>query len=254
MGLYQPDQIAVVAGTTTPVIMLAGSPARYQNAGVYTGCHVYPDCWALEANAGSTGLSFRWVKDLFLKETNSQEDPYTLMEKAAAEVPIGADGMLAYIGIELAGINPGQNLGGFIFPVPWDIDDISVKQFYRAALETNIYGVRANIDQLGALTDVKPSELHVCGGQSKSQMFNQGLADVTGLPVHVYKVQEATSLGACLSAACGIGLFKDTGSAVYSLVHHDHIYKPDPERSREYMNAYDRWLKFYKKVSSSYRM
>lgn len=254
MGLYLPGQLAVVAGTTTPLIFLSESPLKYQDTGVYTDCHVYPGIWGVETNAGSTGFSFRWAKRLFMKEARFTEDPYTLMEKAASEVPIGANGMLAYIGIELAGHDPGQNLGGFIFPVPWDIEDVSVKQFYRAAMETNIYAVRANMDQLAAMTNIQPQVLHLCGGQSKSPLFTQGLADLTGLPVNVYKVQEATSLGACLSTACGIDLFKDMDSAIHSMVHFDHTYEPDPEGSRQYQKVYDRWLKFYEEVLSSYRM
>jgi autoinducer 2 (AI-2) kinase len=254
MGLYHPGQLAIIAGTTTPIISLAGSPNKYPDTGVQTINHVIPGSWCIEANAGSTGFSYRWARDLFLGDEQKDANAFTSMEKAASEIPIGADGMLAYIGMELTGSDPGQNLGGFIFPVPWDITDISAQQFYRAALETNIFSVRANIDHLTEITGNHYSEIHLCGGQSRSGLFAQGLADVTGLPVKVYKVREASALGACLSAACGMHLFPDIDTSIQAMVHLESVQYPGAEASGQYKNAYDRWLKFYRQVLSSYRM
>ena len=254
MGLHNPDQLAVIAGSTTPILTVMESPTKYPDTGLQTINHVIKGRWCLEANAGSSGLSYRWVRDLFLGVERGDREAFDSMERAASGIPIGANGILAYIGMELTGSDPGQNLGGFIFPVPWDITDISPRQFYRAALETNIFSAHANIDHLIEITGNLPAEIHLCGGQSRSELFTQGLANLTGLPVKVYKVREASALGACLSATCGLQLFPDVDACIQAMVHLDHIYYPNAETSGLYKNAYDRWLKFYRQVLSSYRM
>jgi xylulokinase len=73
---------------------------------------------------------------------------------------------------------------------------------------------------------------------------------VTGLPVHVYEVRESTALGACISGACGAGLYQDIEAAVQSMVHLACTYQPDSTRSKEYTAAYERWLSIHQHLTS----
>lgn len=158
----------------------------------------------------STGLSLRWVRDLFFP---GQADAFETMSAEAEGVPPGCEGMSAYIGVGIRGEDRGRNYGGFVFPVPWNISDYGRAHFFRAALETNAFGVRANLDVLYSKGAMRPNVLHLCGGQSRSALWAQILADVTGTAVQTYVNPECTALGAAVQAACGVGLYDSLGEA-----------------------------------------
>ena len=79
-GLFDEGNVAAVAGTTTPVQAVTENPVLDPEKRTWTCCHVLPNRWTLESNAGATGLVFNWwakmtredfsVLDLEVKKEN----------------------------------------------------------------------------------------------------------------------------------------------------------------------------------------
>lgn len=239
IGAIRSGSIGVIAGTTTPVVQVQDRPFLDPQGQLFANCHSVDGFWACESNGGSTGLSQRWAKKLLCGDRDAS---FADMECEARKSPIGSKGMVAYVGAEIAGERTGENLGGFIFPVPWDIEQMTTADFCRAAIETNVYTVRANLELICSKTGEYPKELLLCGGQSKSPFFSQLLADVTNLPVTVFAVKEATALGAAITGLCGSGYYKDLKSACGIMCRKDTQYLPQADAVGQYNSLYTRWM------------
>lgn len=235
-GCLRSGETAVIAGTTTPVLSFFDRPVVDKRGALYGSLSSLPGLWALEANADSTGLSYRWVRDLFFP---GKADAFRRMEAEARTVPPGSGGMKAYIGVGIRGEEKGCNLGGFLFPVPWNISDFGRAHFLRAALESNAFGTAANLEALWASGAEKPELLHLCGGQSRSPLWAGMLADTAGVAVQTYENAEATALGAALLAAYGVGLYPTVRAAAEAFVRPGRRYASDPDSP--YPALYRQW-------------
>ena len=171
------------------------------------------------------------------------------MEAEALRIPPGCDGMCAYIGMGVRGEDRGRNWGGFCFPVPWNISDYTRAHFFRAAFETNAFGVVANLYVLRGKGIALPQILHACGGQSLSALWPQILADTTGICVQTYRNPECTAAGAAAMAAVGIGAYSSMSEAASAFSEKGRLYTPTagspyPEISDDWMRLHRHMIAF----------
>lgn len=221
MGCVHPGEYAVIAGSTTPILAVQDRPVIDPAGQLYSSPASLPGQWTVEGNADSTGLSYRWLRDLMYTDPvtgRAPEDVYARMERDAAAVPAGADGMSAYVGIGVRSVEKGRNFGGFSAPIPWNIGEYGRGHFVRALLESNAYAAAANIELIAACTGQAPSALRACGGQSASDIWCRTLASAAGAPVCLFESFEATTLGAAILAAVGRGCYADCDAAVSAMV------------------------------------
>lgn len=79
----------------------------------------------------------------------------------------------------------------------------------RAALEGIAYQVADVLDAMQADADIPISELRVDGGAAASDLLLQFQADITGIPIVLAGVLEATALGAACLAGLAVGFWRD---------------------------------------------
>jgi autoinducer 2 (AI-2) kinase len=246
MGAIEPGKLCIVAGSTTPVMMTLNKPETFSY--VTTNTHVLDNLWCLEANAGQTGISLRWiVKNI----GNINDASYDFLQKQAEKSPIGANGACAYLGTMIPGERVNENLGGFVFPIPWDIDNISVVDIYRASIEATIFSVRACVDYLLSQHEIPARSILLCGGQKKGRLFVQGIADVMDIPVITTKGEEATALGSAITAAVGTGIYTNFSGAIKNMVKFEDEIKSSLNRVQEYSSVYIRWREVREKLLES---
>ena len=85
--------------------------------------------------------------------------------------------------------------------------------FYRAILEGIAYEQRLVGDAMMAAAGQRFAEYVTMGGGSRSRLWLQIMADVTGVPVVQSTTNEATCLGAGILAAVGAGWYADARAA-----------------------------------------
>lgn len=249
IGIVRQECISAIAGTSTPVMATVKTPYIDPYKRVSTSCYITPGLWALESNAGMTGMSYRWVRDIFAQDIVENckltgNDSYEELNKIAEEIPPGSSGWNAYLGAYRSGGKHG-NMGGFFFPLTWILsNNYDRRHLIRSAIETMAYGVRVNFEQLMKITNKNQSEFRVGGGQTNSKLFNSILATILNLPVVIYTVKESTSLGAAICAAKGSGIYGSITEAAQQMVHIDHIVDPDPNQIVPYDEAYQKWVEF----------
>jgi autoinducer 2 (AI-2) kinase len=242
MGLYKPGQVGCVAGTTSPIQLLTATPIFDKRMRTWTNCHLVREVWCLESNAIVTGLAFRGIRDSLCKGLSFQK-MNTLVESS----PVGSRGLVAFLGAEIMDMSKYRSswLGGFLFQVPLGGNNLG--DYVRAAVESNAYAVKGNLEQLMEISGDSFDELHVCGGQTASFVNMQILADVLGIPVHIHGSQ-CSSLGAAICAAVGTGVYSSHEEAISNMVPDSLTLEPRSEIFKLYQQFYRRWRTYYDQV------
>jgi sugar (pentulose or hexulose) kinase len=236
-GAVADGDVAAIAGTTTPILMVLSEPLLDPARRVYVRSGLRPGSWGLEANAGITGLAFRWLRDLLHELPGDGE--FADMVRLAQGVPPGARGVRSYLGPHPIGQHgPKLGIGQVVGIGPFGGGRA---ELIRATMESVCYAVRANCEVLGSLSGRPPRALRLGGGQTSSPEWVQLQADVLGIPVLVPQAREISGWGAALCAGAGIGLWSDLSEAARSRVRYTTV-EPNPRTGGVYEDLYQAWL------------
>lgn len=259
-GDCQLGVIGVGASKPGDAVILGGSFWQYEyntdtvktdtDARVRINCHAVPGVWQYEAIAFTPGLVLRWYRDAFCeyeKEKAKEQniDPYILMDKKAEKVPAGSNGMISCFSDIMNFIN-WKHASPTFTNFQLNPEQYNRATFYRSILENTALLVRGHIELIKESTDQEPRELIFAGGASKSKLWGQILADITGKKIKVPIVKEATALGAAILAGCGVGIYKNIEDGITRTVKWDSEFTPNPDNKEVYEKLYQTWQKTYK--------
>lgn len=248
------NDIGVVAGTSTPIMMILPKPVIDEERRIWTGCHVLPGKWILEGNAQMGGLSYGWLNNNFMGLLGRQEqETYKYMEKLASKAPPGSDDMIASLGAEIFNINELSIVrpGIFTFPQPghpMNINPVTFGHFIRSTLENISYAIRGNIDQMEDIANKKNNELKVTGGMSRNKLWLEILSNVTKKNVIVTKESDGTAMGCAICAAVGSGIYNDFKNALKEIVELQKNITPKTELIETYGRCYITWKEWYDRI------
>ncbi len=249
VGACKAGQAAVLGGSFWQYEFNTDSGRTDPDCRVRVNCHAVPNLWQYEALAFKPGLVMRWFRDGFCQQEIAQaaqtgQDPYDLMNEKAKQIPAGCYGMQCCFSDTMNFINwkhASPTFTNFLL----EPDKFNRYTFYRAILENTALTVRGHIELVKETTGNEPDELIFAGGAAKSPLWTQILADVTGKPVKVPVVKEATALGAAILAGVGVGLYPSIEDAVSKTVKWDKTYIPDSSVKGVYDDLYQSWRKIY---------
>lgn len=250
VGAVRPNQAAVFGGSFWQYEYNTADPVADKDCRVRINCHAVPGLWQYEALAFKPGLVMRWFRDAFCQAEKEAArlkgtDPYDEMNQYAKDVPPGCWGMMCTFSDVMNFIHWKHAAPTF---TGFELDPVRFSKytFYRAILENTALVTKGHMDLVWETTGNRPEEIIFAGGASKSPLWCQILSDVTGLPVKVPVVKEATALGAAILAGYGAGIYKDITAAAAALVKWDAAYLPDPHREKLYSELYTKWRTVYK--------
>ena len=173
-GGLESGVVSVVAGTTTPLqaatVELPSDPQQHP----WVSAHLRSGTWAVETNAGYTGMSYDWLASI------ADIDVSELAAEAATSTP-GAAGVTAAVTsplwsestwserapAALIGFEPGHRRA-----------DLA-----RAFLEAHAYAIRGNLEDLERALGAPATQICLAGGAARSPAFAQLVADVVGRPL-----------------------------------------------------------------------
>jgi autoinducer 2 (AI-2) kinase len=121
----------------------------------------------------------------------------------------------------------------------------------RAIIEANCYAVRANLEQLCEITSLKVKGLGFCGGNSKSELWNEIQSAVIDKPVIVPRERDASAVGAAICAAVGAGIYKSISEATKAMVHLEEPVRVTKELSSTYDRLYSSWVETRHRLSGT---
>jgi len=110
--------------------------------------------------------------------------------------------------------------------------------------------VKKNIEVFASL-GVKPADLRITGGGSRSDVWNQIMADVIGIPCGRGDLEESTAVGASVLAAYGAGEYTDIAKAADEMATMTNVWNPNPEHTAKYAELYRISGKIYQQLQGA---
>jgi sugar (pentulose or hexulose) kinase len=247
-GVVDAEETGATLGTTTPVQTVVSPVVLDPEANLWAGCHVVPDRWVLESNAGDTGDAYLWLLDL-IGGGLPCEDLYRLGEQLAAG-RFGPPTMM-FVGptvFNLLKMNPHRP-GGILFAFPSVHARPDRGALVRAFMESVGYALRANLDQVARIRGRPATELTLSGGMSRSTVLTHVIADIVGVPVRVAEEPESAALGCAVLLAAN-GTKDGLPAAVRTMVRHRPV-EPDTARQEEYEAPFAKWRDLYNQLENT---
>ncbi|MBN2048510.1 MAG: hypothetical protein JW750_11765 [Anaerolineaceae bacterium] len=171
--------------------------------------------------------------DWFMNQFFHRQFTIAEMESAAKVVPPGADGLLL-VPYWNSVLNPYWDGDASGIVIGWR-GTHQPQHLYRAILEGTAHELRLHSNGVEAAQEEPITHYVAMGGGSRSDLWCQIIADVSGKPVFRARETEAASLGAGILAAAALGLHEDVPSAARRMTHMQEIpFDPDRERHAFY--------------------
>lgn len=196
--------------------------------------------------AATAGAVMRWFRDVLgVEELSQQEETgvnaYSLLEDKAMNIPPGSEGLivLPYFMGERSPIWDSNARGTIL-----GLSLVHNKgHLYKAFMEGVAYSLRHNIEMVSGTNVQLDKEIILVGGGSKSKLWPQIFADVTGKPVKIIKNDVEAPLADALLAGLATGVFEDP-SILAQWLEFDDTIEPNLENTK----LYDRIFEIYKKI------
>jgi xylulokinase len=115
----------------------------------------------------------------------------------------------------------------------------------RAVFEGLDYQFRDILLALGAGLGHPAERVVAVGGAVQNEFWMQNKADVTGVPIEVPAIEEATPLGAAILAGIGVGAYRDEADAYERVRKPGRTYEPDPRLRPVYDEGFARYRELY---------
>lgn len=162
--------------------------------------------------------------------------PEEQLEKAAAALPPGSSGLVSvpyWKGV----MSPYWDPAATGITIGWT-GAHGRAHFYRSILEGIAFEQRLVGDEAMKAIGQPFTEYVTMGGGSRSRLWCQILADVTGVPIRRSATTEATCLGAGILAAAAVGWYGDAYRAADAMTQAADCFTPDPEVRARYEVLY----------------
>jgi xylulokinase len=232
-GALDEGRAAEMTGTST-VLMLPSERPRSEPALVAMR-HAAPGRWLLLGAMVATGGSLRWLRDLLGARS------FDALTAAAELEPAGAAGLvfLPYMMGERSPIWDSDARGVFL-----GLTLASGRgALVRAVLEGAAFALRHNIEVAGA-AGIAVGELRSVGGGTRSRLWNQIKADVTGVPVLLPQASVGAPFGDAALAAVGAELCTDVRELVGATPIVER-FEPNPAAGERYEVLYGVYRRAY---------
>ncbi|EKS5485083.1 autoinducer-2 kinase [Escherichia coli] len=236
-------------GTFWQQVVNLAAPVTDPEMNVRVNPHVIPGMVQAESISFFTGLTMRWFRDAFCAEEKLIAerlgiDTYTLLEEMASRVPPGSWGVMPIFSDRMR-FKTWYHAAPSFINLSIDPDKCNKATLFRALEENAAIVSACNLQQIADFSNIHPSSLVFAGGGSKGKLWSQILADVSGLPVNIPVVKEATALGCAIAAGVGAGIFSSMAETGERLVRWERTHTPDPEKHELYQDSRDKWQAVY---------
>ncbi|MDY3917514.1 MAG: xylulokinase [Candidatus Limivivens sp.] len=207
--------------------------------------HVVPGLWLLQGGTVGGGGVLKWFRQELGDGMSFDE-----LTRLAEAVPAGSEGVtfLPYMAGERSPIWDPDAKGVF-YGLGFDK---TRGHMIRAALEGVAYSLEHNL-RTAREAGVEVGELIAMGGASNSVLWTQIKADVTGKVIKVPTSDTATTLGACILAGVGTGVYQSFEEAVEETIVITREQKPDPGKHEQYQKSMELYLELYDKLKDTFK-
>jgi xylulokinase len=236
LNVLNPGEIATTAGTSGVVYGVSEEIKYDPQSRVNTFAHVNhssekPRLGVLLCING-TGILNAWLKRMIGENLSYEE-----MNKLAASIPIGSEGLnILPFGNGAERVLNNKNIGSMFSEINFNIHQKG--HLLRAAQEGIVFSFKYGMD---IMKDIGINASVIRAGKANmflSPIFRNTLAGISGATIELYNTDG--SIGAARGAGIGSGYFSNTTEA-FSNLKKLKIIEPDNSKVAEYQDAYNNW-------------
>ena len=221
-GNITPGNITLSTGTVMAMAVMCEEPAP-KNTGIAMHYGFLPDTHVMLPVAESGGVSLEWFRRSCMPNVDYDQLNCVLAQRDNTQLLF-----LPY----LVGTNAPEfdaNATGVFWGLRQEHDAYDMA---RAVMEGVSFVLRKNCDHM-TKAGLTPASIIATGGGSKSAIWCQMQADITGLPVQIPAEKEAACLGAAIIAAVGDKRYDSLSSCISECIHFSTIYHPNSNEELE---------------------
>ena len=242
LGVVKPGALAFITGSSHLHLGLSAKPFHGKGIwGTYEDA-LLPGLHAVEGGQTSTGSVVNWFKNLLGEGVS-----YETLNAEAAALPPGADGLIVqehFQGNRTPHTDP-LSRGA--------ITGLSLKHgrahIFRAMIEGVAFGSEAIFKAMRANGYV-PDEFRICGGATRSELWMQIHADVSGIPLTLTEVADAPALGSAILAAVAAGHYTSIEEAAGAMVNVTRRIEPNMAVHEQYKPLFAAYERAYPALRS----
>lgn len=249
-GCFEPGELKSTYGTGCFILMQTGNIEKSEKMNLKNGLlttvgyHLQSldntVSHALEGSIFNAGTPVQWLRDklAIISDASEVESHANTLKDTG-----GVYFVPAFTGLGAPHWNPEAR--AIICGLTRNSDRSHI---IRAAIEAVAYQTN-DILQLFMKSSRQPECLLVDGGMTVNHWLMQFIADISGVPVKVAKIQETTALGAAMLAGLGAGIYSSL-EEIKSNITHTHTFTSTMQ-STERQNHIDGWDKAVGSVLSN---
>ncbi len=231
-GVVDPGNGSVMLGTGGQIVVATDGPRPDPKGRIHTFCHAAPARWYQLGATLSAGLSLRWLRDRLRLQS---ENPYASLDRLAADVPPGSDGLifLPYLVGERSPIMDPEATGAFLGLT------LGHRRAHlaRAVLEGVACSLRATRDAVIDAGGHCESWLATGNGLA-SPLWRGILTDVFGESLAYVNAPERSGVGAALIGGIAAGVYAGYSEASEAARPPLMLTEPDAGRVASYEEVY----------------
>lgn len=239
-GAYHSNVLICNIGTGGVVSTYSKSDVFDKQMRIHSLCNAIDNAYVVFGAMLSGGLSLNWLKNKILSV-----EEYSEISSLAEDITEGSEGLifLPYLcGERTPHMN--TNATGMFFGLKFLHDR---KHISRAVMEGVTFALKDSVmimEEIG----IKADRIIASGGGAKSKVWLQMQADVFNKEIQVIDVEEQATLGACIIAGIGTGIFQNAKEACDEYVtFKDKVYIPKQKNINKYNEAFKVFQSLYQK-------
>lgn len=237
LGVVRPGALAFITGSSH--LHLGLSPTAFHGKGIWGTYQdaLIPGLHVVEGGQTSTGSVINWYKNLIGDAVS-----YETLNSEASILSPGADGLIVqehFQGNRTPHTDPlsrGAIMG------------LSLKHgrahIFRALIEAVAFGTEAILKAMRE-NGYRPDEFRICGGATRSELWMQIHADVSGIPLTLTEVPDAPALGSAILAAVAAGEYDSIVAAADAMVRVTRLIEPNMTQHEAYQPLFAAYQRAY---------
>ena len=235
-----------ICASSDGLLLNIGTGSQISKVGEYTKVEdtitfCFPERgYSLLGAALSGGAALKWWRTVsvecatsLLKTGFAEENVYEEMDRAAARIPSGADGLTFIPYLSGTRVRPGLKASFIGFT-----RHHSYAHFTRAILEGVVFELYYLYEKLAPRSD-DDTPMIAAGGGFSSRLWTQIAADIFGREIKITECQEQAALGPALIAGVGLGYYSDMSEACGKVKYRPEVVRPKKENVERYREIYE---------------
>jgi xylulokinase len=232
-----PGRACLRSGTSEGVNVC--SAKRTDDARLMCVGHIAPDCWNVSGFISTSGKALEWFRNAMGGADAAWDDLFDDISRS----PPGANRLLflPYLSGERTPIWDPLARGAFVGLTL----NHGRRDMTRAVVESVAYAIRDVVETIEA-AGVEVRDLRITGGPSRSPVWNQLKADVTGRRLRVPAQRDSDLAGDACLALFGLGDYDSIAAASEATVRMGAVFEPDAARGRIYDGMFELYRAIYR--------